>query len=60
MKKSNKRGFFKGLDLRGTDAPPRTCPKCGCQVYDPFGFGKVIHDVTYKSKTVAALPNEQS
>lgn len=21
------------------------CPKCGCQTRDPFGSGKVIHDV---------------
>lgn len=24
---------------------PEQCPKCGCQVTDPFGFGTVMHDV---------------
>ena len=22
-----------------------TCPHCGCQVYNPFGWGKKIYDV---------------
>lgn len=22
----------------------KTCPKCGCQCYDPFGMGKLMHD----------------
>lgn len=24
---------------------PKTCPVCGCQVFDPFGMTVVIHDV---------------
>jgi hypothetical protein len=25
---------------------PTACPRCGCQVFDPFGWNIVIHDVT--------------
>jgi hypothetical protein len=28
-----------------TKAQPSQCPQCGLQVFDPFGFGRVIHDV---------------
>lgn len=24
---------------------PSTCPKCGCQVYDPFEGTTIIHDI---------------
>jgi hypothetical protein len=41
-------------------AQPKTCPKCGVQVFDPFGWGVVMHDVTHKTKTVAAMPNSVS
>ena len=24
---------------------PSVCPRCGCQVYDPFGMGKIIPNI---------------
>ena len=35
------------------------CPKCGCQIYSPFGDGKLIHDVNSCGglvKTVQSRP----
>lgn len=30
---------------RSNEGDARCCPKCGCQIYDPFGRGAVVHDV---------------
>lgn len=30
---------------RFCETQPTRCPKCGCQVFDPFGIGLVIHDI---------------
>ena len=27
------------------DRTDRPCPKCGCQIFDPFGGGVLMHDV---------------
>ena len=32
----------------GVEEMPSECPKCGCQVLDPFGMGRVIHDITHE------------
>jgi hypothetical protein len=45
---------------RFLDLQPTRCPKCGCQVFDPYGWNIAMHDVTHKSQTVAAMPNVES
>jgi len=35
------------------------CPKCGCQIYDPFRWGKVIHDVV-SCRGLTQLPPTQN
>jgi len=32
-------------DMRKKIESVDKCPKCGCQVLDPFGWNKTIHDV---------------
>jgi len=39
-RKRKKEGMFRLEMSQG-----KVCPKCGCQVEDPFGWGMVIHDV---------------
>jgi hypothetical protein len=55
-----RRECTRSLDGSIPNAAATICPKCGCQVLDPFGWGLVMHDVTHKSITVAAMPNEKS
>ncbi len=38
---------------------PKTCPVCGCQVFDPFGMTVVIHDVA-KCAAHNALGNRRA
>ena len=33
------------LQLLQTDVSDSTCPKCGCQINDPFTGTAIIHDV---------------
>jgi hypothetical protein len=35
------------VDIGGTKETgvPEKCPKCGIMVKDPFGMGKIIHDI---------------
>jgi len=48
--------YYKNLsDRQSTDTGESTCnlqnvsgsacPKCGCQIYSPFGDGRLMHDV---------------
>lgn len=38
-------GYAKALQLLQTDVSGSTCPKCGCQINDPFTGTAIIHDV---------------
>lgn len=47
--KKEARSMLSGLDQQKvwkfTGSQPQECPKCGVQVFDPFGFKRVIHDI---------------
>ena len=37
----------------------KTCPNCGCQIYDPFAGTTVVHDIDSCNgiKTIDITPN---
>ena len=35
------------------------CPRCGCQLFDPFGLGQLVHDV-YDCRGVAMSHQEST
>lgn len=38
-------GWNDPVETYTTDSATGRCPKCGAQIYDPFGMDKVVHDV---------------